>query len=430
MADHITTTSHLRTVGGVRDAFHGLTLRGRAFVAAGGTAIVCAIVLGQSALTRVGVLVLVLPLVAALVIGRGRTEITVARSIAPRRVTAGQPAHVDLAITNDGRRATGALLAEDLVPYALGTRSRFVLRGLSRHWERKVAYQVRSDVRGSFEIGPLMLRIADPFGLVELRRTFPGASTLVVTPRTVPLPRIPLGGGWSGAGEHRPQVFAAGSAEDVSVREYRRGDELRRIHWRSSAKVGELMVRREEQPWEARATVLLDDRLRVHRGHGLASSFEAAVSAAASILTHLEGAGYAVRLVTSAGGGLEDTDNASAELERLALISTTQRPLLDVGWSGEQARGGLVVAVLGSLEPTDIAPLRRIRHDAGAALAVVLDVEQWAARTPSPDLPSPVAGVSRLGWRAVTLGPRDRLDQVWQDLGRSGERAATGGAAR
>jgi hypothetical protein len=363
------------------------------------------------------------------VIGRGRNEITVSRSVSPRLVTAGQPARVDLTIVNDGRRPTGALLAEDLVPYALGTRSRFVLRGLSRHWERKVSYQVRSDVRGAFEIGPLALRVADPFGLVELRRTFPGTSSLIVTPRTVLLPRIPLGGGWSGTGEHRPQAFAAGSAEDVSVREYRRGDELRRVHWRSSAKVGELMVRREEQPWEARATVLLDDRIRVHRGQGLASSFEAAVSIAASILTHLEHAGYSVRLVTAAGSVLGDTDNAVAELEQLALITTTHRPLLDVGWCGEQARGGLVIAVLGSTEPTDIPALRRIRHDASSALAIVLDVEQWAARAPVPGLPAPAAVVSGLGWRAVPVGPRDRLDRAWQDLGRASERAAAGQGA-
>lgn len=416
----------------MRDALAGLTLRGRAFLAAGGTAIVCAVLLGQSALTRVGVLVLVLPLVAAFVIGRGRFDLGVSRTATPRLVAAGQPARIDLSISNRGRRSTGALLVEDLVPYALGTRSRFVLQGLGREWERQVSYQVRSDVRGCFEIGPLALRVADPFGLVELRRTFPGTTTLVVTPRTVPLPRIPLGGGWSGSGEHRPQAFAAGSAEDVSVREYRRGDELRRVHWRSSARVGDLMVRREEQPWEARATVLIDNRLRVHRGHGLASSFEAAVSVAASIVVHLEQIGYAVRLVTADGGG--GTEHGGAEqhtegmLERLALLAPTQRSLLEAGWSGDQNRGGTVFAVLGSMEPTDIPALRRIRHDSSTTMAIVLDVEQWAGRAPSPELPAPEAAVRGLGWRAVGVGPRDRLDTAWQDLGRSAERSATGSA--
>jgi uncharacterized protein (DUF58 family) len=417
-------------VTGVRAALSGLTLRGRAFIAAGATAICCAILLGQSALSRVGVLVLALPLVAAVVVGRRHLALTVARSVEPRLVAAGQPARVELAVANPGRSSAGAVLVEDLVPYALGTRSRFVLQGLGRDWHRTVTYQVRSDVRGHFEIGPMTLRVADPFGLVELRRTFPGTATLVVTPRTVPLPRITLGGGWSGSGEHRPQAFAAGSAEDVSVREYRRGDELRRVHWRSSARVGELMVRREEQPWEARATVLLDNRLRAHRGQGLASSFEAAVSVAASVVAHLSAAGYAVRLATADGTDLDLVDHPTAMMERLALIDTTQHPHLDVTWSGDQYRGGLVVAVLGSTEPVDVPLLRRVRHDAGSALAIVLDVEQWAGRAPSGDLPAPDSAITGLGWRSVRVGPRDRLDSAWRDLGRGGDRAAvpSGGA--
>jgi len=404
----------------MRDGLAGLTLRGRAFLAAGWTAIGCAVLLGQTTLTRIGVLIVALPLVAAFVIGRRRYALSATRSVTPRLVGAGQPARIDLDLVNEGRSTAGAILVEDQVPYALGTRPRFVLQGIARRWQRQVTYQVRSDVRGRFEIGPLTIRIADPFGLIELRRLVPGTAALVVTPRTVALPPIPVMGGWSGSGEHRPQAFAAGSAEDVSVREYRRGDELRRVHWRSSARMGDLMVRREEQPWEARATVLLDNRLRVHRGQGLGSSFEFAVVAAASLVLHLDQHGYAVRLVLADGTGADET--STAVLERLALVTTTQKAVLDVGWTGDQTRGGLVVAVLGGLEPTDTLALRQIRHDAGTALAMVLDVDQWTGRVAPPaSQPPSVAG---LGWRSVTLGPRDRLDSAWRDLGRASSRAA------
>ena len=67
--------------------------------------------------------------------------------------------------------------------------------------------------------------------------------------------------------------------DDVIPREYRTGDELRRVHWKSTARSGELMVRREEHPWRTRATVFLDTRAVAHRGQGPASSFEWAVSA-------------------------------------------------------------------------------------------------------------------------------------------------------
>src|SRR6478609_2170013 len=196
----------------MREALAGLTVRGRAFLAAGVTAIVCAIVLDQSALTRVGILVLALPLLTAWVVGRNRYRLALVRTVTPQLVAAGQPARVTLTLSNEGRTPNGVLLLEDHVPYVLGTRPRFVVEGISKGWKQTVTYQVRSDVRGHFEIGPMSVRVTDPFGLVELGRTFRTTVPLTVTPRTVPLPQIPLGGAWTGSGDNRPRAFATGSA--------------------------------------------------------------------------------------------------------------------------------------------------------------------------------------------------------------------------
>jgi uncharacterized protein (DUF58 family) len=420
----------------VREALAGLTVRGRAFLAAGITAVVCAVLLGQPALTRVGVLVVALPLATAFVIGRSRYRLALVRTVSPQLVTAGQPARVNLALTNEGRTPSGVLLLEDHVPYVLGTRPRFVLDGIGHGWRRQVSYQVRSDVRGRFEIGPMTVRVGDAFGLVELGRAFRMTVPLVVTPRTVPLSTIPLGGGWTGSGDNRPRAFAMGSAEDVTVREYRQGDDLRRVHWRSSARLGELMVRREEQPWQSRATVLLDNRLVAHRGQGVASSLEAAVSAAASVTVHLSQRGFQVRLVTSggeadvaAGWHLRDTDlNVRPLLESLAVVQLEQRGQLDTSWMGEHAAGGLIVAVLGSIVPSDEPTLRRIAHHTNAALAIALDVDAWTG--PHPGDVEGAAYLARSGWRSVTLGPRDRLESVWEELGRTAARGGSGGPAR
>jgi uncharacterized protein (DUF58 family) len=416
----------------VREALAGLTVRGRAFVAAGVTAIVCAIVLGQSSLTRVGVLVLALPLVTAAVIGRSRYRLALVRTVTPQLVAAGQPARVSLALTNEGRTPSGVLLLEDHVPYVLGTRPRFVLEGIGHGWRRHVTYQVRSDVRGRFDIGPMSVRVSDPFGLIELGRAFRTTVPLTVTPRTVPLPNIPLGGAWNGSGDNRPRAFATGSAEDVTVRDYRRGDDLRRVHWRSSARVGELMVRREEQPWQSRATLFLDNRLRSHRGQGIASSLEAAVSAAASVAVHLSHRGFTVRLVTATGEDpnsawhYRDSDlNTAPLLEALAVVQAVHQPQLDTGWLAEGAMGGLTVAVFGSFEAMDIPVLRRMQHQAGSAMAIALDVDAWVS--PRDVDGSATPALSQQGWRAVPLRPRDRLDNVWQELGRSSARAARAG---
>ncbi|WP_110182360.1 DUF58 domain-containing protein [Nocardioides solisilvae] len=413
----------------MREALGALTLRGRAFLAGGLTAVACAVVLGQSALVRVGLLVLLLPLASALFLARSRYRLALHREVSPRLVAAGQTATVSLTLTNEGRTPTGVLMLEEHVPYSLGARPRFVLEGIGHGWQRRVTYRLRSEVRGHHEVGPMTIRVADPFGLVELGRAFHTTAPLTVTPRTTPLPPIPLGGAWSGAGDNRPRSFATGSAEDVTVRDYRRGDDLRRVHWRSSARMGELMVRREEQPWQSRATVVLDNRVGAHRGQGAASSLETAVSAAASVAVHLASRGYAVRLVTAAGEdpgtawhARDARANTGPLLEALAVVELEARPLMDSRWMAEAGQG-LVVAVVGALQPADQPFMTRLHHHAGTALALALDVDAWAPHLPAVATESR-AVLSASGWRAAPLGPADRLDAVWQELGSQAARGA------
>jgi len=416
----------------MREAFGSLTTRGRGFLAAGGTAFVLALFLGYAELVRVGALLILVPLATVFFVGRSRYRLGLVRSLLPTQVSAGQQATVQLDLSHDGRLPTGVLLLEDRIPYVLGVRPRFMIDRTGPRWSRTVSYAVRSEVRGRYEVGPLSARLSDPFGLVEVRRTFSSRSMLVVTPRVVPLPAIPLSGAWTGSGDNRPRAFASGSAEDVTVREYHRGDDLRRVHWRSSAHAGALMVRREEQPWQSRATLFLDNRRFSHRGMGAASSLEHAVSVAASAAVHLVQRGFTVRLVTAQDQGPHGTwhehGQPSAEgaplLESLAMLVETQGSVIDTTWLSESAHSGLLIAVLGELDERDSAALSRMRHSASGALAVVLDVAAWspdglggagsgtgsaAART--------TAWLGANGWRAVAAAPEDPLASVWQELG-------------
>ena len=281
----------------------------------------------------------------------------------------------------------------------------------------------------------MTVRVSDPFGLIELGRAFRTTVPLTVTPRTVPLPPIPLGGAWTGSGDNRPRAFATGSAEDVTVREYRRGDDLRRVHWRSSARVGELMVRREEQPWQSRATLFLDNRLRAHRGQGIASSLEAAVSAAASIAVHLSHRGFTVRLVTATGEDPAAPGTSATPTSTPARCSRRwpssrrcTRPRLDTGWLTEggprRPHRRRLRQRRGHGRPACCAGCS---HHAGSALAIALDVDAWVC--PAPRRGGGSAPVlAQQGWRAVSLGPRDRLDTVWQELGRSGKQTTAVGS--
>ncbi|WP_372733308.1 DUF58 domain-containing protein [Nocardioides sp.] len=415
----------------MREALRGLTVRGRAFIAAGITAIVASIVIDAGSLTRVGVLILALPLVTAVFLSRSRYRLSLVRTVSPPLISAGQSAQVQLNLSNEGRAPSGVLLLEDHLPYVLGTRPRLVLEGIGQGWHQRVEYTVRSEVRGHYEIGPMTVRVVDPFGLIEMARAFTSTVSLTVTPRTVPLPTIPLGGAWTGSGDNRPRAFSNGSAEDVTVRDYRRGDDLRRVHWRSSARMGELMVRREEQPWQSRATLFLDNRLHAHRGQGIASSLEAAVSAAASIAVHLAQRGFAVRLVTASGEvqssawhSRQAEYNTAPLLESLAVLQAQTTPRLETGWLTEHGSGGLVVAILGDIDDQDAPVLRRMAAHSGSAIALALDVEAW--RSPGASTAGVATALTRQGWRAVPLRPRDRLDAAWQELGRGSTQTARG----
>ena len=409
----------------MRAVFGALTTRGRAFVSSGLTAIACAIVLGLDDLVRVGVLLVTLPLFSAALVVHGRQQLGLTRTVTPTRISAGGSAHVELSLSNEGRAPTGLLLLEEEVPSVLGAHPRFVVDRMGTRWRRAIAYDVGSELRGRYQLGPMRVRVDDPLGLVELDRTFQSTSSLVVTPRVVTLPPVPLDGAWTGSGDNRPKDFVGGSPEDVTVREYRRGDDLRRVHWRSSAHAGDLMVRREEQPWQSRATLFVDNRAPAHRGTGLGSSLEYAVSAAASIAVHLSSRGYRVRLVTAGGDADRSwhevgtvSKEAGALLESLAVLRTAVRVDMDPSWIGEGQQGGLLVAVLGESFPADRAVLRRMHHTASTALALALDVRSWGTPVREPGRVLPAVGMlTSVGWRAVAAGHDDPIDVAWQRLG-------------
>ena len=404
-----------------------LTSRGRALVAAGATSAACGLVFGMDDLIRVGVLLIVLPLVAAGTTARGREHrLGLSRLVAPRRVPAGHAALVRLTLTNDGNGATGLLLLEEEVPAELGASPQFVVDRMGQGRRRTVEYTVDTEQRGRFQLGPVAVGLTDPFGLVRLRRTFSSTASLVVTPRVVDLPAIPVGGGWTGSGDNRPRAFAGGSAEDVTVRDYRLGDELRRIHWRATAHAGQLMVRREEQPWQSRATLLLDNRAPAHAGEGADSSMEYAVSAAASIASHLVSRGFRVRLVTATGAGGDlgwheagTHADVGPLLEQLAVLAAVPRTSFDVTWAGEERQAGLVVAVLGATHAADSGALAQARRAGATALALTINVREWvSAREAAQFYRGPDLGMlARQGWRVALAGRGDPLAPVWQQLG-------------
>lgn len=427
--------------------FAGMTTRGICFLSAGAVSVLLGFVLGERGLFSVGVALIALPLLAAVAARRGQYRLSTARTITPARVPIGHTATVTLRLENVSRVPTGLLLAEDAVPYALGSRPRYVLDKIERHGIRQLTYSLRSDLRGKFEIGPVQLRVADSFGLVELERAASGRTTFVVTPRVVPLSRTVISRTWAGEGEGRSRLTSTAGEDDVIPREYRDGDELRRVHWRSTARYGELMVRREEQRWRNRATIFLDTRSRSHMGSGMASSFEAAVSAAASVGTHIASEGLTGQFVTDAAtlrGGPLFTD---ALLDALAVIHPSASRNLDQAVAELKTAGGVIIAIVGRLSAPEARRLAACRTEGSQGLAILLDVATWTEQpqhatqlvagpengTPG-DVTSPAPGPANgkrsaeaaaaeaillsAGWHVTVLDATTPLPVAWRRLSR------------
>jgi uncharacterized protein (DUF58 family) len=420
----------------------GLTRRGLVFLVAGAVLLVVGLLGGGDGWQQVGVLLLVIPLLGLAAVHGTRLSLAATRHLDPERVPVDHETAVTLTLESRSRIPAGMLRLEDTMPQALGGHPRFVVDRGSARWQRAVQYRVRPRRRGLVTIGPLVLHAEDPFGCVVVSRTVTAPSTLTVTPAVTVLPAIRIPGEWSGSGESRPRAVAAAGEEDVTVRPYARGDDRRRVHWRASARYDQLMVRREEQPWQSRATVLLDTRTHGHhhperaRG-GDDSSFEWAVSAAASVGVHLLTRGYAVRLVTdhgsavsaawhdrSAGPGAGD----GALLGALAVVEPTTaasiggvRRLL----RGGGASSGVLIAVVGRLDLGEAEALARLRHDTPAALAILVDADAWATRgrgagagaaAPSAGAEQAAATLRQAGWSVAVAGPGADVDAMWRQL--------------
>ena len=224
---------------------------------------------------------------AAVAVGCGvvfavwRPGLGVERVASPDRVARGEPATMTLTVRNTSKLRAANLVAADrcgsaTVPVPL-------LR-LRPGRDTTVQYPVPTQRRGVVPVGPLRVTRTDPLGLMTLSRTYGGTVSVWVHPRIHLLRAVPAGMARSLDG--RIDKVPQGSITFDSLREYVIGDELRRVHWRSSAKVGELMVREQLDTSEPTIIVLLDDRAGAHpeERDGTADSFESCCEAAASIV--------------------------------------------------------------------------------------------------------------------------------------------------
>jgi uncharacterized protein (DUF58 family) len=402
-----------------------LTTRGRAFVAAGLTLLLGGLLLGFSDITRVGGLLAALPLLAAMATRRTRRTsnlVEVSRSVHPARLVVDQPASVQIVFENTSGRRSRLQLAEERLDHVLGDRPRFVLPPMEPGDIREVDYQIRSHVRGRHRLGPLTLRMRDPFGLATTAASLPGHTDILVLPRIEVLGRGRPRAEGIGAEGTIPHMIALHGEDDVAVRSYHDGDDLRRIHWPATAHRSVLMVRQEDLPARRRAVIVLDSRADGHRGSGALGSFEWAVTAAASIATHLFGNHYALHLVsseTTAEGEATQTVEIDKALTSLALaqVGPPQQFEEVLHWVHPlTSAGGLVIAIVTDHDEAVLRRIAALRQPGGIGLLFLLDSQSFARGRPGPPADQTLALatlVEAAGWSTCIVRSDMTVAGAW-----------------
>ena len=407
----------------MRQIRRSLTTRGAAFAGCGLVLVAAGVLLGQRDVTRIGVLLLALVAISLVLVRRHGLRLEVRRTASPARVAIDERAVVSVTVRNAEATTSPVVMAEESIDYALGDRPRFVIPALRPGTSQEVQYTVRSHTRGVHRIGPLGIRVRDPFGLTMRSAASGGQAEVVVLPRIVPLPTGRSLGSGIGSEGTVPHMVALHGEDDQTIREYRDGDDLRRIHWPASARTGELMVRQEDRPAKRRAVVLLDSRASGHAGSGRSSSLEWCVTTAASVTAHVQQGGYAVHLMTADSGsdtGAHHDDTLEQGLDTLARVTTGPddglRAVLHSA-SALTAQGGLVVFVGGPLSDDDARALAALRQPGSAGVATLVDPSSFGGsrhRGPDDQPAEATAEVLRAsGWTVTVVDSRTTPAAAW-----------------
>lgn len=408
-----------------------LTPRGATTLALGLFCLVLGYWAGRREILVIAGVALLLVAIGAIVVRSRKPKFEIIRLFAPPVVSAGGATRVTVRVRNVGSSASTPLLWNDAIPWAqpmapheLGA----IPIGSAARRMRAVDYELQPPRRGLYPIGPFVVEYEDPFGMVNSVQAVGEADRLVVVPAVV---ELPPGGPTLADGEGTAQLVMrriTGNDDDLTTREYRPGDALRRVHWRASARHGELMVRQEEHRSHPDARILIDTRQGGYRDAvpdqgdtwtptAFSDAFEWVVSMTASLGTHLEASGFRVSIEESAvpqiealGERWEGGHRAEGFLTSLAAVRLVDRVHDEPGAGVTTEPEGPVFALLSDPEEATITWLLKRRRSGQLAMAFLIDSR--------PALRERLADA---GWECIAVHPDTDPADAWHAAGHRSE---------
>jgi len=307
-----------------------------------------AMLLGVAAFLSLGVAL------GSIYVRRSVPRVAARRAITPIQVHDGDRAVVELEISTSKRVAQ--IVVEDTV-HGLGS-ARFFADRVRAHNPVVARYEVLSRPRGIYRVGPAIVTVRDPLAMAESGGTTGRVDRLVVYPSVEDLSGLPIVRGHDPTVHRARSSFSPTGGDDFyTLREYEQGDDLRRVHWPSSAKRDTLMIKQLETPWQSRALVLLNPRTS---SYSTAESFEHAVRGAASAMRHLFSNGFnpTMWMGDYPGTTVTTPDTYAMAMESLAAAGTRQMlslPAMVDRLMRGGVTGGALVLVTGEPDHEDVA---------------------------------------------------------------------------
>ncbi len=392
-----------------------MTARGVGLFSIGVGLIVFAVVMQQRDILWIGAFLALLPITATVLLALGLVRRSAERVVRPDRIPAQQPVEVEVRL-HHGPWGLGLFdLVEDRVPPLVGRSPTFVAARRISERSVRLRYALTPTLRGRYRLGPLSWRSGDSLGLASISAGQAAPTPLSVTPPVTGLADLSHGSGVGLDGEAAALRSGLAGPDDALIRDYRPRDDVRRIHWPSTARAGRLMVRREDRAWDPTALVLLDSRRSRHSVGAVSTSFEWAVAAAASVGVHVARGGFRVDLI-DAEGQSADVSAVGAQREDALLDFLTDVSLTDsttlaslVDAAGPHGRAQLVVAVLGQIDASDAHALRSLAGERGRRWAL-LALDDPASSTEGIDL------LRSDGWSVIGDATQVGLVEGWRRL--------------